>query len=142
MRNYFHADLVVMLRGPDAAIPGTDGETYEIDSVGTCGLGAKAFTVIDVGSLTNSFSFTREIGKVLGCCPTPGDDGYYCPISPWAYRNGHRFVGNDSILYGTITSNFPGQVIAYFSNPDKLYEGSPLELVSQTPKVYGAIRRD
>ena len=125
MRNYFRADLVVMIRLPDPIFPPTFGESFEFNSVGTCGVGAQAFTVIDVASLTDSFSFAREIGKVLGCCPTPGDVGYYCPISPWAYRNGHRFVGNDSILYGTITSNLPGQVIARFSNPDKFYEGQP-----------------
>ena len=125
MRNYFHADLVVMLRIPDAAIPGIDGTSYDLESAGTCGIGAEAFTVIDAGSLTDSYSFAREIGAVLGCCPTPGDEGYYCPISPWAYRNGHRFVGNDSILYGTITSHLPASVLPLFSNPASLYEGQP-----------------
>ena len=123
MRNYFNADLVVMLRIPDAA--GTGGVSYTFENVGTCGVGALAFTVIDVNSLTNKYDFTREIGKVLGCCPTPGDDGYYCSNSVWAYRNGHRFVGNDSILYGTITSKTPAVVLPLFSNPDVLYEGQP-----------------
>ena len=119
MRNYFKADLVVMLR-----VRGNAGGIAWRKSVTTGCDGTLGYCVVGVGGLYD-ITLAHELGHNFGCCHAPGDQGNYCPLLPWPYNNGHRFVGNDFVLYGTLMTYPPGANILYFSNPDVIYEGQP-----------------
>ena len=121
-RNYHQADLVVMLRVPDQNNL-IAGLAWRKSAITNCD-GALGFTVVDVASLFD-VTMAHELGHLFGCCHAPGDQGAYCPISPWSYSNGFRFVGSDGFVYGTIMAYSPATTITYFSNPNISYEGSP-----------------
>ena len=122
MRDLYKADLVVMLR-----VSGTDGvaglawRKTNNNQIGTLG-----YCVVDVSTLYETV-LTHELGHLFGCCHAPGDKGdlpcQQTAQGGWDYSNGHRFVGDDNVLYGTIMAYPPATTITHFSNPDILFEG-------------------
>ena len=122
MREYFKADVVVFAREPGASDQG--GLSVRRTELNGCD-GALGYCVVNIGTLGTSFALTHQLGHLFGCCHAPGDGGAYCPIQPWFYSNGHRFLGLDFVLYGTIMTASPATVINHFSNPDVSYEGEP-----------------
>ena len=134
MRDLYKADLVVMLR-----VSGTDGvaglayRKSNIDANGT-----NAYCVVDVGTLYETV-MTHELGHLFGCCHAPGDQGAYCVETAqggWNYSSGHRFVGDDNVLYGTIMAYPPATTISHFANPDVYFEGQPTGTTESTLNTY------
>ena len=127
MRDYFKADLVVMLRVSGTG--GVAGLAYRntIDTgcdETTESTGPLGYCVVDVNSLGGT-TMAHELGHLFGCCHAAGDKGTYCPIEPWAFNYGHRFLGLDFVLYGTIMTYPPATTITHFSNPNVSFEGEP-----------------
>ena len=134
MRDLYEADLVVMLR-----VPGNDGVAgLAWRKTNNDGDGDFGYCVVDVISLYDS-TMTHELGHLFGCCHAPGDKGDYCSenaFGGWDYSNGHRFVGSDNILYGTIMAYPPSITITHFSNPDVNYEDVATGTVEGTVNQY------
>jgi len=63
----------------------------------------------------------HEVGHNFGCC----HDRDNCGGGVLPYSWGHRFTGDDGILYRTTMSYAPGMWIKHFSNPDVLFAGQP-----------------
>jgi len=129
LRNQYGADMVAML------ISHTNG--------GICGIGwlmgdteinqsfeQYAFTVTNTGCATGGFTFQHELGHNMGC-HHDHDNAGGSPAFPWSY--GHRFTGDDTVLYRTIMSYAPGTRISHFSNPNVLYQGQPTGVPQGTP---------
>ncbi len=134
MRDLYNADLVVMLR-----VSGTDGVAgLAYRKSNNDGNGTNAYCVVDVGSLYETV-MTHELGHLFGCCHAPGDQGAVCQETAqggWDYSNGHRFVGNDNVLYGTIMAYPPATTITHFSNPNVYFEGQPTGTTESTLNPY------
>ena len=134
MRDLYTADLVVMLRvsGTDAA--GVAYRKTNNDQVGTFG-----YCVVDVTTLYDTV-MTHELGHLLGCCHAPGDKGdlpcQQTSEGGWDYSNGHRFVGDDNVLYGTVMAYPPAISITHFSNPDIYFEGQSTGTTESTLNPY------
>ncbi len=116
-------------------------------STGYCGLAKcvaipsldfapNAFSVTRATCLGN-FTFTHELGHNMGChhdrdnacCPGSGSG---CGSYDFSY--GHRFTGNDDVLYRTVMAYSPGQRILHFSNPDVMHEGVPTGVPEGDPR--------
>jgi hypothetical protein len=54
----------------------------------------------------------------------------------WNYSSGHRFVGDDNVLYGTIMAYPPATAISHFSNPDIYFEGQSTGTTESTLNTY------
>ena len=134
MRDLYKADLVVMLR-----VSGTDGVAgLAYRKSNNDGNGATAYCVVDVGTLYETV-MTHELGHLFGCCHAPGDQGAYCVETAqggWNYSSGHRFVGDDNVLYGTIMAYPPATGISHFSNPDIYFEGQSTGTTESTLNTY------
>ncbi|HEU5080244.1 MAG TPA: M12 family metallo-peptidase [Opitutaceae bacterium] len=80
-----------------------------------------AFSVISYGYLNSSRTFSHEIGHNLGCAHDRGNatstEGGSATGS-YAYSYGYRFYGKNGTQYRTIMAYPPGQVAAYYSNPN------------------------
>ena len=135
MRDLYKADLVVMLR-----VSGTDGVAgLAYRKTNNDGEDTKAYCVIDVATLFGTTVMTHELGHLFGCCHAPGDQGVICEETlqgGWNYSNGHRFVGNDNVLYGTIMAYPPATTITHFSNPDVSFEGQSTGTTQDTVNIY------
>lgn len=134
MRDLYKADLVVMLR-----VSGTDGVAgLAYRKSNNDGNGTNAYCVVDVGTLYETV-MTHELGHLFGCCHAPGDQGAYCTQTAqggWNYSSGHRFVGDDNVLYGTIMAYPPATTISHFANPDIYFEGQPTGTTESTLNTY------
>ncbi len=124
MRDYLKADLVVLLR--NSSTDGVAGLAWKKGSF-NCGeatAGNLGFCVVDVTTLGDT-TLPHEVGHLFGCCHAYGDQGGGCngANNLWAYSNGHRFIADDFVMYGTIMAYPPATTITHFSNPDVYYEG-------------------
>ena len=135
MRDLYKADLVVMLR-----VSGTGeiaGLAYRKSN--NDGIGTNAYCVVDVATLYDTV-MTHELGHLFGCCHAPGDKGLPpCQQDSqggWDYSNGHRFVGDDNVLYGTVMAYQPATTITHFSNPDIFFEGQSTGTAESTLNPY------
>lgn len=120
LRDQYGADLV------DLFISHTQGNTicgvaYLMDVVSP-GFEQYGFSVCNTGCVSGGFVFEHEIGHNMGC-HHDRDNAGSPPAFDFSY--GHRFTGDNFVLYRTIMSYSPGDRIPYFSNPNVAYQGQP-----------------
>lgn len=113
LRNAWGADLVCLLQNDGG------GMAWLLDN--TNGSPAYGFSVVGTQGAAAGAVLPHELGHNMGChhdrLEADGESGLY----PDSY--GHRFTGNDGVLYRTIMAYIPGQRIFRFSNPDITYAG-------------------
>lgn len=115
LRNKYSADVCVLLN----YINNND-----------CGLAAdikatedSAFCVVNTNCDVSNYSFSHEIGHLLGCRHDPSHDSY---TTPFAYGHGYIHSSNTwrtIMAYGNTCDWCPR--LLYWSNPNVLYNGSP-----------------
>jgi len=93
------------------------------------------FSVISFSYLNSARTFSHELGHNFGCDhdrqnanSTTGG----AAKGTYAYSYGYRFYGKNGVQYRDIMSYPPGQVIAYFSNPN-LTAPSPISTAVGAP---------
>ncbi len=84
------------------------------------------FSVISFSYLNSARTFSHELGHNFGC--NHDRQNATAVTGTYAYSYGFRFYGKNNQQYRTIMSYPPGQVIAYFSNPN-LTAPSPLSVI-------------
>ncbi len=97
------------------------GVAYVLKGAGDVFNPTYGFAAITYGYLNSSRTFSHELGHNFGCNHDRGN-AYSTsgapPTGTYAYSYGYRFYGNDGAQYRTIMAYPPGQVVAYFSNPN------------------------
>jgi len=115
LRDAWGADLVCLLQNGGGGIAWllnneNGSASYGFSVVGSYGAAAGAVLPHELG---------HNMGGHHDRLTAKTDSGLY----PDSY--GHRFTGNDGVLYRTIMAYTPGQRIFRFSNPDLSYAGVP-----------------
>lgn len=103
--------------------------TLWVDDSEFCGLAGctvssnNAFSVVTWHCAAGNLSHAHELGHNQGCAHDPDNDDGGC--AAFAHSFGHRFFGNDSLEYRTIMAVAPGSRIPHFSNPNRIFMGTP-----------------
>jgi hypothetical protein len=93
------------------------------------------FSVITFSYLNSGRTFSHELGHNLGCDhdrQNANSTTGAAAKGTYAYSYGYRFTGKNGVQYRDIMSYPPGQVIAYFSNPN-LTAPSPISVPVGSP---------
>ncbi|MCZ6834155.1 MAG: M12 family metallo-peptidase [Planctomycetota bacterium] len=114
-RDAVGADVVCMLVG-NTSLGGIAWIMSSPDPV----FEAKAFNVNNWSVIAQSV-LAHELGHNLGCC----HDRQNCSGGIFEYSWGHRYTGDDNVLYRTTMSYRPGTRIKRFSNPNVTFAGFP-----------------
>ena len=104
------------------------------------------FSVITFSYLNSGRTFSHELGHNLGCehdRQNANTTTGAAAKGTYAYSYGYRFTGKNGVQYRDIMSYPPGQVIAYFSNPN-LTAPSPISVpvgspVGSSTQAYNAL---
>lgn len=113
LRDANGADLVCLLlnRADSSSI----GIAYILDKVGDNFNPLFGFSVVEYAHMPGNHVFSHEIGHSIGCAHdrdnSEGEGAY-----PYSY--GHRFRGQNQVLYHDIMAYDPGVRLGYFSNPN------------------------
>jgi hypothetical protein len=113
LRDSVGADLVCMITetGNDWSFYGLQGPSAE-----------NAFSIIRQPYLTGNYYFPVVLSFNFGCqLERPFAEG----VSAFPYAYGCSFWGSDGKFYSTVEA-FSGQRIPYFSNPNILFQGTPI----------------
>ena len=119
IRNQYGADLVCLFTETMQATAA--GLGYVMSNVST-NFSSYGFSVVRRAYATGNYTFAHELGHNMGCMH---DRGNSSSQGAFDYSYGHRFIGNDSVTYRTVMAYAPGTRIAYFSNPNVNYQGTP-----------------
>ena len=125
-RNDTGADAVILIVDDSSSC----GLAYTIKN--PAGIASLAFGVVRDVCADVQYSFTHELGHILGCCHDADHPGSCATSTLYPYAFGHRFFGDTgnwrSVMAYTDSSADPEPQITYtrighLSNPDIAYDG-------------------
>ncbi len=93
------------------------------------------FSVISMSYLNSARTFSHELGHNFGCDhdrQNANSTTGAAAVGTYPYSYGYRFYGKNNVQYRDIMAYPPGQVIAYFSNPN-LTAPSPVSVPVGSP---------
>ena len=114
LRNKYSADVCVLLNYINGGYCGVAADIKATEN--------SAFCVVNTDCDVSNYSFSHEIGHLIGCRHDPSHDS---TTTPFAY--GHGFV-HPSNTWRTIMAYGPKSCsrLLYWSNPNVLYYGIPM----------------